>query len=188
MKVCSMRLKAAGACVAAFVMVLLPVGCGGGGGSGASPSDVASANKPAQVKVKGTFAISNATYDRTDPSSHPNYHSDGAGGCEGAGPYDDLNSTTPVVVYGYPDRAYSAIPTAKRRTREREVARTQLGKGRSHGSGSNHWRSGNCVFTYHFTVTRGPKLFEFVIRGTGLDLTYDGLKVPGATDMIIGDS
>ena len=149
--------------------------------SGASPSDFASANKPAQLKVKATFTLSNATYDRTDPSSHPNYHSDGAGGCEGAGPYRYLNSTTPVVVYGYPDGTYGAMPAAKRRTREHEIARTQFGKGRESSPGSNKWRGGNCVFTYHFTVTRGPEAFEVVVAGTGFFTTYDGLRDPEQT-------
>lgn len=129
-------------------------------------------NKPEQLNVKGTFTISNGSYDPTDSFSEPNYHGDGLGGCEGTSGYDDLNSITQVVV---------------KDNHGNEVTRTQLGEGMSQGS--NHMKSGSCDFTFHFTVTQGPQYFVVSVGDRGSEqYTYDELRAPDAISLVIGQT
>jgi hypothetical protein len=119
-----------------------------------------------QLAVEGTFTISNATYDRTDQFSDPNYHNDGVGGCEGYGGYEDLNSITQVVVDN---------------DQGKEIARTELGSGTV--------QSASCVFTFNFDVRKGPKYFVVTIGDRGSSqYTYGDLSVPGSVALIIGNT
>jgi hypothetical protein len=116
------------------------------------------------LPVHGTFTISNLNYDATNEFADPNFQSDGSGGCEGNGGYQDLNSIEQVVVTD---------------NNGKEVARTELGSGKE--------RHDECVFDFTFDVKKGPKYYVVTIGHRGSSqYTYEQLQKPGAVALIIG--
>jgi hypothetical protein len=128
--------------------------------------------KPSQLKVQGTFTISNKSYDPTNDFADPNFRGDDIGGCQGASGYDDLNSITQVVVTN---------------SQAQEIARTELGSGSEDGDGTQ--KSDTCTFTFNFAVRKGSPYYVVSVGDRGSSqYTFDELKTPGVVGLIIGNT
>lgn len=124
-----------------------------------------------QVTVKGTFAISNGSYDATNEFATANFQSDGSGGCEGNSGYGDLNSITQVVVAD---------------NHGKELTRTELGSGEQSGDSTS--TTATCTFTFTFKVKKGPSYYVVSVGHRGSSqYTFDQIQEPDAVALVIGN-
>lgn len=115
---------------------------------------------PASRTVIGNLTI----LPDAEPIS-PGYatYKQGSVGCQGAGGYDDLNSSTSVVIKNH---------------KGEEVDRTSLGKG--------FFMKDGCAFFFMFEVTEGPRYFVLSVGNRGeMQYTYNELATPWRVSLYI---